>query len=69
MTTENRLDDLEIKLAALEDLVDTLNQTIYRQHAKIDELETLCAALARRLTETQARLPETDAADEKPPHY
>lgn len=63
-----RLEDLEIRLASQDDLLDTLNQTIYRQQKKIDELDALCAALARRLTElpTQASggLPH-----EKPPHY
>ena len=63
-----RLENLEIQLASQDDLLDTLNQTIYRQQKKIDELDALCAALARRVTElpTQASgaLPH-----EKPPHY
>jgi SlyX protein len=66
---ENRLIDIEIKLARQEDLVDTLNQTIYRHQKKIDELEALCLALARRLKEVQQGASDRGPADEIPPHY
>ena len=66
---ENRLVDIEIKLARQEDLVDTLNQTIYRQQKKIDELEALCTALARRMQEVQQAAHERGPAHEIPPHY
>lgn len=66
---ENRLVDIEIKLARQEDLVDTLNQTIYRQQKKIDELEALCMALARRMQEVQHAANERGPAHEIPPHY
>ena len=68
MNTEERLVEIEIKLARQEDLADTLNQTIYQQQTKIDELEALCAALARHVREMR----EAAAAgpgNEKPPHY
>lgn len=68
MEWHERLENLEIRLASQDDLLDALNQTIYRQQKKIDELDALCTALARRITEipTQASgvLPH-----EKPPHY
>jgi len=68
---ENRLVEIEIKLARQEDLVDTLNQTIYRQQKKIDELEALCMALARRVREVRQGGDEEGGglAHEKPPHY
>jgi len=68
MELEERLVNLEIKLASQDDLLDTLNQTIYRQQKKIDELDALCAALARRMTEipTQA---SGSLPHDKPPHY
>lgn len=67
---ENRLVEIEIKLARQEDLVDTLNQTIYRQQKKIDELEALCMALARRMQEVRQGADEPrDPAHEIPPHY
>lgn len=66
MNSEERLIELEIKVAQQDDLLDTLNRTVYRQQKKIDELEALCAALARALKE----LRETAApVNEKPPHY
>ena len=68
MEMDERLVNLEIKLASQDDLLDTLNQTIYRQQKKIDELDALCAALARRMTElpTQA---SGSLPHDKPPHY
>ena len=64
---ENRLMDIEIKLARQEDLVDTLNQMVYRQQKKIDELEALCSALARHVNNVQDG--GSGPAHEKPPHY
>lgn len=68
MNTEERLVEIEIKLARQEDLVDTLNQTVYRQQKKIDELEALCAALARHVREMREAA-AAGPANEKPPHY
>ena len=67
---EERLVDIEIKLARQEDLLDVLNSTVYRQQRRIDELEALCAALAKRIAESQ----QSDgggqqSAHEIPPHY
>lgn len=69
MTNEDRLVDIEIKIARQEDLVDTLNKTIYAQQKKIDELETLCAALARHIREIREAAREGGPVNEKPPHY
>ena len=65
---EDRLVDIEIKLARQEDLVETLNRIVYQQQKKIDELEALCMALARQHKEWRdAAAP--GSAHEKPPHY
>ena len=66
---EQRLIEIEIKLTRQEDMLEALSQTIYRQQKKIDELQTLCAALAAHVGDradagTEARVP-----DERPPHY
>jgi len=66
---EERLVDIEIKLARQEDLVETLNQTVFRQQQKIDELEALCSALARHIRTLREAAAEPGAANEKPPHY
>ncbi len=69
MTSEDRLVDIEIKLARQEDLVDTLNQVVYRQQRKIDELEALCMALARHVKTLREAAGDAGPANEKPPHY
>ncbi|RJG07560.1 SlyX family protein [Noviherbaspirillum cavernae] len=69
MTTEERLVDIEIRLARQDDMVDALNQMVYQQQKKIDDLEALCSALARRIKEMRDAAIERGAADERPPHY
>ncbi len=66
---EERLVNLESKLAHQEYLLDVLNQTVYKQQKKIDELDALCVALAKRLSDVHARLPDALPANERPPHY
>ena len=65
---EDRLVDIEIKLTRQEDIVDTLNRTVYEQQKKIDELEALCTALAHRVKDlTDAS--QQNPLNERPPHY
>lgn len=69
MTHEDRMVDIEIKIARQEDLVDALNQMLYQQQKKIDELESLCTALARHIKDMRDASNERGPANEKPPHY
>lgn len=64
---EDRFVDIEIKLAYQEDLVDSLNQTVYQQARRIDQLEKL----VQQLTEQWRTLREAGQgpANERPPHY
>ena len=68
METEKRLVDIELKLTAQEDLIQTLDQTVYRQQKQIDALQALCTELVKRLGALGS-----EGADgyphEKPPHY
>ncbi|WP_083893607.1 SlyX family protein, partial [Herbaspirillum sp. B65] len=66
---DDRLIDIEMKIAHQEDLVDELNQTVYRQQKKIEELEMLLHALAKRFKELSDTSQDRAAANEKPPHY
>jgi SlyX protein len=66
---EERLIQIESKLAHQEYLLDVLNQTVYKQQIKLDELDALCVALAKRLADVHARTPDSPSANEKPPHY
>ena len=66
--TEERLTELETKLAFAEDLLETLNQTVIRQQGQIDSLQQQLRLLHQQLRDA---LPE-DARpprDEIPPHY
>lgn len=72
MDTEKRLMDMELKLVAQDDMLDALNRTVYRQQTKIDELESLCTALAKRLKEVSVLMASNTGGapiDERPPHY
>lgn len=69
MNDEDRLIDIEIKLSRQEDLVEELNQLVYRQQQKIDQLDKLCEALLRHVRELSDTATERSAANEKPPHY
>lgn len=67
--TEQRLMDLEIKASFNEDLVEQLNQVVFRQQQQID-------ALMREVSQLRQQLPEPGAGggprhprDELPPHY
>ncbi|MBC7413793.1 MAG: SlyX family protein [Herminiimonas sp.] len=71
--SDDRMTDIEIKLARQEDLVDTLNQMVYQQQKKIGELEALCAALARHLKALAGAASDASGdvagAHDRPPHY
>ena len=67
VTAEQRFVDIEIKLAHQEDLVDTLNQMVYQQQKRIDQLEQLLGALAQRLREGGGT--GQSPLNERPPHY
>lgn len=69
MTSEERIVELEIKVARQDDLVEALNKTVYEQQKKIDELETLCSALARHVKDLRETASENAPALERPPHY
>jgi SlyX protein len=67
--TEDRFIAIEIKLSRQEDLVDTLNEQLYRQQKQIDALEMLCAALVRQVQQSGRAADAAPAAHEPPPHY
>lgn len=67
MSHEDRFVDIEIKLAHQEDLVETLNQTVYQQSRRIDELEGIVAKLAEHVR--SLRDAGQGPLNERPPHY
>ena len=66
---EERLVDLETKLAYQEDTIQALNQVVCEQQKQIDQLAATCKLLVDRIRQLSVPA-ETDAIlDEKPPHY
>lgn len=66
---DHRLGELEIKLTFLEDLVDQLNLTIYRQQQDMDRLRTHVQQLQQHLPEGSGAAATRNLRDELPPHY
>jgi SlyX protein len=64
----DRLNELEMKIVLADDMLDQLNQTIFRQQQQID-------ALAQEVRMLRQQLPQdrntsgTTLLDELPPHY
>ena len=67
MSDDDRFIDIEIKLAHQENLVESLNQTIYEQGRRIDQLEAMVAKLATHVR--SLRDAGQGPVNEKPPHY
>ena len=66
--TERRLIELEIKASLADDMLDQLNNTIFRQQEQIDRLILEIATLRQQLPE-DSNTPFQSLRDELPPHY
>jgi len=67
-TLESRLDELEAKLSFAEDLIETLNLTVFRQQEQIDRVQQQIRLLHEQLLAVRPK-EERDLRDEIPPHY
>lgn len=65
---EARLTEIETKLAFSEDMLDTLNKTIYRQQQHIDRLQRELRAL-QEVVDSAGDSEPSAPRDETPPHY
>ncbi len=65
---ESRLAEIEVKLSFSEELLEALNQTVYRQQQQIEQLQKDVLTLREQV---RASLPaeSRNAYDEIPPHY
>lgn len=66
---EERLIEIETKIAHQEVQIEDLNQVIIRQQSTIDDLETKLTKLIERFKEVAGSGPDIGSANEKPPHY
>lgn len=65
---DSRLTEIEIKLSYAEDLLETLNRTVYRQQEHIDLLERRIEALSQQVRQWAPDEPR-DPREDIPPHY
>lgn len=65
---DERFVDIEIKLAQQEDLVESLNQMVYQQGRRIDQLEALLNKLGEHIRDG-AQQAGGGPVNDKPPHY
>lgn len=66
---ENRLINIETKLAYQEDAVLALNEVVCQQQKQIDQLQATCKLLVDRIKFLSAAADPPKVADETPPHY
>jgi SlyX protein len=68
--SEERLIDIETRIAFQEDMIEELNKTIYQQQKKLERLEATCEALARHISSLAESMSEiSPGGSERPPHY
>ena len=67
--SEDRLVDIESKLAHQDQLLFDLNEVVTSQQAKIMQLEQLCQSLIDRVRAIGESVSGDGAADDRPPHY
>ena len=68
MNQDERITNLEVKLSFSEDLLEELNQTVYKQQQQIDALIKEVKAIKLQMA---SNLPSdgNSPRDEIPPHY
>jgi len=66
--TEDRITNLEVKLSFTEDLIDQLNQTIYKQQQQIEFLYRELKSIKEQASKGDS-LANSSPKDEIPPHY
>ena len=66
---EARIAEIEAKLTLSEDLLETLNTTVYRQQQHIERLERDLRAMRDQVEAMSASAETAAPRDEVPPHY
>ncbi len=66
---EDRLIEIETKMAHQEQLLTELNAVLTDQQAQISRLESLCQSLIDRLNSLVDNAATGQDTDERPPHY
>ena len=69
MTTENRIEQLEMKVAFQDDNIEILNDEIFEQQRKLQILTEQVGYLVEKLKEAEPDNDGIDQVDMRPPHY
>lgn len=67
--SEQRLIEIETKLAYQEDTLRVLNEVVTQQQQQIEALRQTCRQLAERIARGNETVFKGTPADEVPPHY
>ncbi len=66
--SDNRITELEIKIAYQEDLLQSLNTIVSNQQLQINRIEETCKFLNNRIKSIR-EVESINQSNEKPPHY
>jgi len=66
---EARIEQLEMKVAFQEDNIETLNQEIFEQQRRIQQLIEQVTLLAVKLKESEPNQLASEKEEMRPPHY
>ena len=68
--SEERIENIETKIAYQEDLIEELNKTVYQQQRELERLKATCESLASHIASLyESANNEGKPVNEKPPHY
>ncbi len=67
--SEERIVELESKLAYQEQMLEELNEVLTDQQARLMRLEQLCRSLVQRMRALGEAVPDGEPEAERPPHY
>ena len=66
---EQRLIDLETKIAYQENTIQELNDAVCEQRQQVDQLAATCKYLVDRIKSVEDMAGDASSQVEKPPHY
>ncbi len=66
---QDRLTEIEIKIAHMEQSLGELSDVLYRQQSLLDRLEHRFDELRQQMEASAGSPEDNNPADEKPPHY
>ena len=67
--SDQRLDELETRLAFQDQLVEELNKQVFEQDKRLQKLEATCKSLSKQLLDLTEDAPAAEIDDQPPPHY